>query len=54
MFDYDKLNLTVGGTARSGGVTFTGAANSSHVVDGEYILFSRCSALLLTLILIES
>ena len=35
MFDYDKLNLTVGGTARSGGVTFTGAANSSHVVDGS-------------------
>ena len=23
-FDYDKVNLTVGGTATSGGVTFTG------------------------------
>ena len=40
MFDYDKLNLTVGGTARSGGVTFTGAANSSHVVDGSISSFS--------------
>ncbi len=40
MFDYDKLNLTVGGTARSGGVTFTGAANSSHVVDGSISAFS--------------
>ena len=33
-FDYDKVNLTVGGTAISGGVTFTGNANSSYVVDG--------------------
>tara|TARA_Y100000022_G_scaffold160728_1_gene143690 strand:- start:95 stop:811 length:717 start_codon:yes stop_codon:yes gene_type:complete len=40
MFDYDKLNLRVGGTARSGGVTFTGGANSSHVVDGSISAFS--------------
>ncbi len=40
MFDYDKLNLTVGGTATSGGVTFTGAANSSYVVDGSITAFS--------------
>ena len=40
MFDYDKLNLTVGGTATSGGVTFTGGANSSHVVDGSISAFS--------------
>ena len=40
MFDYDKLNLTVGGTATSGGVTFTGGASSSHVVDGSISAFS--------------
>ena len=40
MFDYDKLNLKVGGTATSGGVTFTGSANSSHVVDGSISAFS--------------
>ena len=39
-FDYDKVNLTVGGTAVSGGVTFTGNANSSYVVDGTISAFS--------------
>ena len=39
-FDYDKVNLTVGGTAISGGVTFTGNANSSYVVDGTISAFS--------------
>ncbi len=39
-FDYDKVNLKVGGTATSGGVTFTGSANSSHVVDGNISAFS--------------
>ena len=40
MFDYDKLNLTVGGTATSGGATFTGEANSSYIVDGSISAFS--------------
>jgi hypothetical protein len=39
-FDYDKVNLTVGGTAISGGITFTGDANSSYVVDGTISAFS--------------
>ena len=38
-FDYDKLNLTVGGTATSGGVTFTGGVGSFEV-DGSISAFS--------------
>ena len=37
-FDYDKVKLTVGGTATSGGVTFTGAA-SSYDIDGSISAF---------------
>ena len=39
-FDYDKVNLTIGGTATTGGITFTGNANSSYVVDGSVSAFS--------------
>ena len=39
-FDYDKVNLTVGGTATSGGVTFTGAASTSYDIDGSISAFS--------------
>ena len=39
-FDYDKVNLTVGGTATSGGVTFTGAASRSYDIDGSISAFS--------------
>ncbi len=50
MFDYDKLNLTVGGTATSGNVTFTGGANSSYVVDGSiYCVLNGLWPLLLIL-----
>lgn len=38
-FDYDKLNLTVGGTATSGGVTFTGGVGSFDI-DGSISAFS--------------
>ena len=39
-FDYDKVNLTAGGTATSGGVTFTGAASRSYDIDGSISAFS--------------
>ena len=39
-FDYDKVNVTVGGTATSGGVTFTGAASRSYDIDGSISAFS--------------
>ncbi len=39
-FDYDKVNVTVGGTATSGGVTFTGAASRSYDIDGNISAFS--------------
>ena len=38
-FDYDQLNLTVGGTATSGGVTFTGGVGSFDI-DGSISAFS--------------
>ena len=38
-FDYDKLNLTIGGTATSGGVTFNGGVGSFDVV-GNISAFS--------------
>ena len=31
-FDYDSVNLTAGGTATSGGVKFTGSANTSMLL----------------------
>ena len=39
-FDYDKINLTAGGTATSGGVTFTGVASRSYDIDGSISAFS--------------
>ena len=39
-FDYDRINLTAGGTATSGGVTFTGSANTSYVIDGNIDSYS--------------
>ena len=39
-FDYDKVEVTVGGTATSGGNTFTGAANRSYEIDGSISAFS--------------
>ena len=39
-FDYDSVNLTAGGTATSGGVTFTGSANTSYVIDGNIDSYS--------------
>ena len=39
-FDYDKVNLTGGGTATSGGVTFTGTASTSYDIDGSISAFS--------------
>ncbi len=34
-FDYDKLDLIVGGTASVGGTTFTGSSSSTYDVDGN-------------------
>lgn len=39
-FDYDQVNITVAGTATSGGTTFTGTANRSYEVDGSISAFS--------------
>ena len=39
-FDYDKVNVTGGGTATSGGVTFTGTASTSYDIDGSISSFS--------------
>ena len=39
-FDYDKVDVTVGGTATVGGTTFTGTANSSYEVNGNISAFS--------------
>ena len=39
-FDYDQVDVTVGGTASVGGTTFTGAASRSYEVDGTISAFS--------------
>ncbi len=39
-FDYDQVDVTVGGTATVGGTTFTGAASRSYDVDGSISAFS--------------
>ena len=39
-FDYNKVNLTAGGTATTGGVTFTGATSRSYDIDGSISSFS--------------
>ncbi len=39
-FDYDKLELTVAGTASVGGNTFTGTDNTTYDVDGTISSFS--------------
>ena len=39
-FDYDKLELTVAGTATVGGNTFTGTDNTTYDVDGSISSFS--------------
>ena len=39
-FDYDQVDVTVGGTASAGGTTFTGAASRSYDVDGSISAFS--------------
>jgi opacity protein-like surface antigen len=39
-FDYDKVDVTTGGTATVGGTTFTGTANTSYEVDGSISAFS--------------
>ena len=39
-FDYDKLELTVAGTATVGGNTFTGTNNTTYDIDGSISAFS--------------
>jgi len=39
-FDYDKVDVTTGGTATVGGTTFTGTANNSYEIDGNISAFS--------------